>query len=81
MYTAKVTSKGQITLPKGLRDELKIHPGDEIQFLFKQGKAYMLNRSGGIADLKGLFPDRCKTPKTLEKMEEGIAEGALESMK
>ena len=31
-YAAKITSKGQITLPAGLREELDITPGDSIVF-------------------------------------------------
>jgi antitoxin PrlF len=30
--TAKVTSKGQCTIPKSVRDELGIKPGDQLDF-------------------------------------------------
>ena len=29
---AKITSKGQVTLPKDLRDSLDIHEGDQVEF-------------------------------------------------
>jgi AbrB family looped-hinge helix DNA binding protein len=29
---AKLTSKGQITVPKSVRDALSLHPGDEVVF-------------------------------------------------
>jgi antitoxin PrlF len=32
MTTAKVTSKGQITIPKSVRDRLGLRPGEEIAF-------------------------------------------------
>ncbi|MBI5520668.1 MAG: AbrB/MazE/SpoVT family DNA-binding domain-containing protein [Desulfovibrio sp.] len=32
MLTAKVTSKGQITIPKEVRDKLGIQPGEKIGF-------------------------------------------------
>ncbi len=32
MITAKVTSKGQITLPKKIREKLGVHPGEELGF-------------------------------------------------
>lgn len=32
MITAKVTSKGQITLPKRIRERLGVHPGEELGF-------------------------------------------------
>ncbi|MGA2225717.1 MAG: AbrB/MazE/SpoVT family DNA-binding domain-containing protein [Syntrophobacteraceae bacterium] len=32
MITAKVTSKGQITLPKKIREKLGVHPGEDVGF-------------------------------------------------
>ncbi|MBZ0157002.1 MAG: AbrB/MazE/SpoVT family DNA-binding domain-containing protein [Alphaproteobacteria bacterium] len=37
MQTAKVTSKGQITLPKNIRDTLGVHPGESVGFEEKDG--------------------------------------------
>jgi AbrB family looped-hinge helix DNA binding protein len=31
MYKAKVTSKGQLTLPKKLRDKIGLEPGDYLE--------------------------------------------------
>jgi AbrB family looped-hinge helix DNA binding protein len=33
----KVTSKGQVTLPKAMRDDLGINPGDEVDFIKENG--------------------------------------------
>jgi AbrB family looped-hinge helix DNA binding protein len=41
MLTAKVTSKGQITIPKLVRDKLGISEGTEIQFEEKDGIFYI----------------------------------------
>ena len=32
MITAKVTSKGQITIPKVVRQQLGVHPGEAVGF-------------------------------------------------
>jgi AbrB family looped-hinge helix DNA binding protein len=32
MITAKVTSKGQVTIPKKIRAKLGVHPGEEVGF-------------------------------------------------
>jgi AbrB family looped-hinge helix DNA binding protein len=32
MITAKVTSKGQVTIPKEIREKLGVHPGEEVGF-------------------------------------------------
>ena len=44
MFTAKITSKGRITLPKEGRRRLGIGPGDEVEFLEENGK-YMLTKN------------------------------------
>lgn len=35
MSTATLTSKGQTTIPKEIRDYLKLHPGDQIDFIIQ----------------------------------------------
>jgi AbrB family looped-hinge helix DNA binding protein len=37
MIVAKVTSKGQITLPKKVRDKLGVRPGEDVGFEEKKG--------------------------------------------
>jgi antitoxin PrlF len=37
MITARVTSKGQITIPKEVREKLGVHPGEEVGFQEKEG--------------------------------------------
>ncbi len=32
MITAKVTSKGQVTIPKKVREKLGVHPGEAVGF-------------------------------------------------
>jgi AbrB family looped-hinge helix DNA binding protein len=46
--TAKVTSKGQITLPVDLRRELEIRPGDEVLFVRDAGRVYVERVPGSI---------------------------------
>jgi len=33
MTMATITTKGQITIPKSVRDSLKLHSGDKIEFI------------------------------------------------
>ncbi|MFB3882199.1 MAG: AbrB/MazE/SpoVT family DNA-binding domain-containing protein [Armatimonadota bacterium] len=37
----KVTTKGQVTIPQGLREKFNIHPGTEVEFR-AEGKALRL---------------------------------------
>ena len=41
---ATVTSKGQITLPKAVRDALGLQPGAEVEFRVKGGEAILRRR-------------------------------------
>ena len=43
MATARITSKGQITLPKEVRTRLGIGPGDEVEFVEENGR-YVLTK-------------------------------------
>lgn len=45
MEVAKVTSKGQITIPIDIRRRLGVKEGDKILFIEDQGKIIMMNSS------------------------------------
>ena len=69
---ATITSKGQITLPKALRDELHLEPGDRVEFIVEvDGGVRMIPRKASVKQLKGMLP-KPKRPITLEEMEAAI---------
>ena len=45
MELAKVTSKGQITIPLAIRDMLGLKSGDKVFFEESKGKVYIANAS------------------------------------
>ncbi len=45
MELAKVTSKGQITIPLMIRDMLKLKTGDKVFFAENKGRVYITNAS------------------------------------
>ncbi|NJR71914.1 MAG: AbrB/MazE/SpoVT family DNA-binding domain-containing protein [Gammaproteobacteria bacterium] len=63
MSTATLTSKGQLTIPKAMRDELKLKAGDRIDFVKVESGQYagqyvlrpanqdVRSLFGGLADL------------------------------
>lgn len=54
--SAKVTSKGQITLPAKLREQLGIKPGDRLDFeQGPDGKVELVARTKTFAGLKGIL--------------------------
>ena len=55
MSTATMTSKGQMTLPKDVRDDLGLKPGDKVDIL-KEGSRYVLRpRNVKASDLYGIL--------------------------
>jgi AbrB family looped-hinge helix DNA binding protein len=43
----RITSKGQVTIPKGLRDEFGFLPGTEVEFFEDEGEIRLRKLSGG----------------------------------
>lgn len=41
MVVAKITSKGQITIPKKVRERLGVHPGEDVGFEEKDGMIFI----------------------------------------
>ena len=76
MFESSITIKGQTTLPKPVRDSLKVKPGDKVRYvILDEGVLIMPVRptSRLFGSLKYDGP-----AKSLEDMERGIAEGATE---
>jgi len=60
---ATLTSKGQTTIPKEIRDELGMKPGDKITFtLMPDATVVMRVKSKKIADLAGLLYKKGRRP-------------------
>jgi len=66
MATSRVTTKGQITIPKVLRDRLGLRPGDEVELTELEGGLRVQKRGGTspftryrgyLRHLKGQEPD------------------------
>lgn len=69
-----LTSKGQLTLPKEIRERLNLKTGDKIQFIINEaGKIELTPLTLRLTALKGLLPPPEKTV-TLEEMAQAIAE-------
>ena len=76
MSSAKVTAKGQITIPKQIRDILGVMAGDRVSFIVHDdGMVELLSRTTDIRDLHGII--KATGHVSLEEMQEAIeVEGA-----
>ena len=43
LESAKVMAKGQVTIPKDIREKLKINEGDQLVFVYDNEKVIMMN--------------------------------------
>ncbi|MDP2825979.1 MAG: AbrB/MazE/SpoVT family DNA-binding domain-containing protein [Sulfuritalea sp.] len=70
---AILSSKGQITLPKPLRERLHLNTGDRVEFLLgDDGRVELVPISASVKRLKGMVPVPAKAV-TLEQMDVAIA--------
>jgi antitoxin PrlF len=71
--SATVTSKGQITIPKEIRDALKVGVGDRLDFVL-EGHGRVVVRPGlaDVLDLKGLLHRPGRKAVSIEAMNEAI---------
>jgi AbrB family looped-hinge helix DNA binding protein len=53
METVKVSPKFQVVIPKKIREQLDLKPGEELQ-IFILDKSIRIHRPGSIKDLRGI---------------------------
>jgi len=71
-----LTSKGQLTLPKTIRTQLDLHPGDRLDFVIREnGVIEVVPLKQPSSKLRGILPKPAKAV-SIDKMNEAIAKGA-----
>jgi len=57
MPTATLTSKGQTTIPKPIRDYLLLEAGDRLEFVIdEKGQVVLFPATLEVQSIKGIFP-------------------------
>jgi AbrB family looped-hinge helix DNA binding protein len=70
MSEAKLTSKGQITLPKEIRLKLGLKHGDRVRFIVEDdGRVRLLPAKRDVTELMGILP-RPKRTLSIEDMDD-----------
>ena len=78
MPRSTVTSKGQVTIPKEVRDQMGLKPGDRIDFVKdKAGRFSLKAINTDFRSLRGIIKSPLGRPITLKEMDEAIARGAI----
>ena len=73
---ATLSSKGQATIPKAVRQRLRLKPGDRFKFFFHPDGVIILPKIP-TSRLKGIIPRPAKRV-SLEEIEAAIETGAVE---
>lgn len=62
--TSTITTKGQVTIPKAIRDYLHLDTGDKVEFIFKNSEIIIKPITKKAADVAGLL-SKYKKEKTV----------------
>ena len=81
MSTTTLTSKGQVTVPKEIRDRLGLRPGHQLSFEIEaDGRLVVRVKTVELGSLAGML-SRSGRKRTLRDIEEGIGRGATQSFR
>jgi AbrB family looped-hinge helix DNA binding protein len=73
MPMTTLTSKGQVTIPKPVRDFLRVKPGDRLDFVIEDdGRVLVRPGTARAEELKGLLRRPGRRPVTLGEMQAAI---------
>ncbi|MBI1736074.1 MAG: type II toxin-antitoxin system PrlF family antitoxin [Candidatus Rokubacteria bacterium] len=73
MPATTLTSKGQVTIPKLVRDFLRIKPGDRLDFVIEDdGRVVVRPGTGRAEELKGLLYRPGRRPVSVAEMDAAI---------
>jgi AbrB family looped-hinge helix DNA binding protein len=76
MPEAKITSKGQVTIPIQVRRDLRLDVGDILEFVkISDGRYEVIAANARISDIKGIF-EKPRKKVTLDEMRESVIKKA-----
>lgn len=73
MSLATVTSKGQVTIPKNIRESLRLHAGDKVEFIVTESREALLRPiTRKVDEVFGRLHKPGRKPVSVEKMNDII---------
>ena len=75
---SRITTKGQVTIPKSLRNKMNLKAGDQVLFIDK-GDDVVLKSAKTLLDLKG-FIKSAKKPEDWKSMRKSAQEYVAEEV-
>jgi antitoxin PrlF len=71
-----ITTKGQATIPRAIREHLGLKPGDRVRFFLHPDGSVVLLPKRLASVLRGIVKSR-RRPATIKEMSEAAAAGAV----
>jgi antitoxin PrlF len=78
MAVATVTSKGQITLPKDVRDDLQLKEGDRVSFDKIGGRYVLRPQNKSVVGLAGALHRLDQKAMTVREMDEELGRALVD---
>lgn len=73
MLSSTITTKGQVTIPYEIRQQLHLKPGDKVAFIVEEGHVILSGKINNIEAAFGLV--KSKRSVSLSQMEKAIKKG------
>lgn len=77
-FEATITGQGQVTIPKEVRERLRLHKGGKVRFTLEKGQRATIAPAGlRLSDLFGIL-GKPRRSLTLEEMDEAVRRHAAQ---
>ena len=74
MPVSLITSKGQTTIPKTIREHLHLQPGDKVDFIVEEdGRVVLEPATLDVSDLEGILHRPGMKAVSVEDMKKAVA--------
>jgi len=80
MPTTTLTSRGQTTIPKSIREALQLHPGDRVEFILEDDQVVLRRAGADLTELDGMIDRSDREPASVEEMDEAIERAAARNI-
>lgn len=73
MATSTLSSRGQLVIPKSVRDHMRLRAGDRVDFVVQDdGEVVVRPSTADVRDLRGMLQKPGREPVPISEMEAAI---------
>ena len=75
-WEVTLSGKGQVTIPKEMREMLHLQPGDQLIYSLIDGEVAITPKNVNFNDLAGMLGKPPKGPATLDEIDDAVLQAA-----